>query len=137
MRIISKRYVVTVASKLTNSANTVLILMRNKSSAQSAAMSVIFLVRTLVFTYRANSIFNGMRRFLLYLGTTAGISLFMSELGDAIGLSSALSMAIGVGTGFVGILLIALAYPAYMHITKKERERIAPEIIRLTDELMK
>lgn len=66
-----------------------------------------------------------------------GMSLFMSELGDAIGLSSALSMSIGVGTGFVGILLIALAYPAYMHITKKERERIAPEIIRLTDELMK
>jgi len=66
-----------------------------------------------------------------------GMSLFMSELGDAIGLSSALSMSIGVGTGFVGILLIALAYPAYMHITKKERKRIAPEIIRLADELMK
>ena len=28
-------------------------------------------------------------------------------------------------------------YPLYMHITKKEREKIAPEIMRLSDELMK
>lgn len=36
----------------------------------------------------------------------------------------------------IGIAGIAMAYPVYMHITEKERERIAPEIIRLTDELM-
>jgi len=38
--------------------------------------------------------------------------------------------------GLVGIILIALAYPLYNHILKKERQRIAPEILRLTDELM-
>lgn len=43
----------------------------------------------------------------------------------------------GIVIGVIGIAVIALAYPLYMHITKKERERIAPEIIRLTDELMK
>lgn len=43
----------------------------------------------------------------------------------------------GIITGIIGIVLIALAAPLYTHITKKERERIAPEILRLTDELMK
>lgn len=42
----------------------------------------------------------------------------------------------GILIGLIGIAGVALAYPIYMHITKKERERIAPEILRLTDELM-
>ena len=37
----------------------------------------------------------------------------------------------------LGIIGIALAYPAYMHVTRKERERVAPEILKLTEELMK
>ncbi len=45
--------------------------------------------------------------------------------------------AVGIIVGLVGIVGIALAYPVYKRITEKERERIAPEIIRLTDELMK
>lgn len=43
----------------------------------------------------------------------------------------------GIMVGIVGILLICIAYPVYHHTLKKEREKIAPEIIRLTDELMK
>lgn len=43
----------------------------------------------------------------------------------------------GILIGIVGIAIAVLAYPLYTHITKKEREKIAPEIIRLTDELMK
>ena len=43
----------------------------------------------------------------------------------------------GIIIGTVGIALVALASPIYAHITKKERERIAPEILRLTDELLK
>lgn len=31
----------------------------------------------------------------------------------------------------------ALAYPIYLRTVKREREKIAPEILRLTDELMK
>ena len=43
----------------------------------------------------------------------------------------------GIIIGIIGIILVSCAYPLYKSITKKERERIAPEIIRLTDELMK
>lgn len=43
----------------------------------------------------------------------------------------------GIIIGLVGILIIVSAYPLYARITRKEREKIAPEILRLTDELMK
>ena len=43
----------------------------------------------------------------------------------------------GIIIGIVGIAGVAAAYPLYERITKKERERIAPEILRLTDELIK
>lgn len=43
----------------------------------------------------------------------------------------------GIIIGIIGIALVGCAYPIYNHITKKEREKIAPEILRLTDELMK
>ena len=43
----------------------------------------------------------------------------------------------GIAVGLVGILTVCLAYPLYNRTLKKERERIAPEIIRLTDALMK
>lgn len=43
----------------------------------------------------------------------------------------------GIVIGIIGIVGVALAYPLYERITKKERERIAPEILRLTDELMR
>ena len=43
----------------------------------------------------------------------------------------------GIFIGLVGIAGVSLAYPLYARITRKEREKIAPEIMRLTDELMK
>ena len=43
----------------------------------------------------------------------------------------------GIIIGVTGMCILAAAYPLYNRITKKEREKIAPEIIRLTDELMK
>lgn len=42
----------------------------------------------------------------------------------------------GVVIGLAGLVGVALAYPIYARLTRKERERIAPEILRLTDELM-
>lgn len=68
----------------------------------------------------------------LILGT--GMSLFMTDLGAALG---RFAMVIGVIIGLAGIILVALAYPAYNRVLKKERERIAPEILRLSDELLK
>ena len=43
----------------------------------------------------------------------------------------------GILVGLIGIAVVAVAYPIYNHIIKKEREKIAPEIVRLTDELLK
>lgn len=43
----------------------------------------------------------------------------------------------GILIGLLGIIVVAIAYPVYLQITKKEREKIAPEILRLTDELLK
>lgn len=47
------------------------------------------------------------------------------------------SFVLGIIVGVIGIGILSAAYPLYNHITKKEREKIAPEMIRLTDELMK
>ncbi|MBQ8904261.1 MAG: hypothetical protein IJY73_10650 [Oscillospiraceae bacterium] len=44
---------------------------------------------------------------------------------------------LGIIVGIIGIAAVSLAYPIYSYVTKKEREKISPEIIRLTDELMK
>ena len=43
----------------------------------------------------------------------------------------------GVLIGIVGMLVMASAYPVFNRITKKRREELAPEILKLTDELMK
>ncbi|MGN1097477.1 MAG: hypothetical protein ACI4SS_01115 [Clostridia bacterium] len=43
----------------------------------------------------------------------------------------------GIVIGIVGIAGISAAYPLYTHITKKQREKLAPEIMRLSDELLK
>lgn len=43
----------------------------------------------------------------------------------------------GILIGVAGILGVMSAYPLYSRVTKKRREKIAPEILRLTDELMK
>lgn len=44
---------------------------------------------------------------------------------------------LGIIVGVIGIVCIAAAYPLYVRITKKQREKLAPEILRLTDELTK
>ena len=43
----------------------------------------------------------------------------------------------GIIIGVIGILGIILAYPLYNRMTKKRREKLAPEILRLIDELSK
>ena len=66
-----------------------------------------------------------------------GMSLIMSDFSKILGGFEFMAMFIGVVIGVGGIVLISLAYPMHNRIIKKEREKIAPEIIRLTDELMK
>ncbi len=43
---------------------------------------------------------------------------------------------LGILIGLLGTLTLALAYPVYTLIIARERKRIAPEILQLTDELM-
>lgn len=66
-----------------------------------------------------------------------GMSLIMTELGDSLGLSAGATMAIGITVGILGGVLAMLAYPMYNVIVNKKRRQLAPEIIRLADELMK
>ena len=68
----------------------------------------------------------------LILGT--GMSLCMTELGAALG---RLAMMIGIAVGLVGMVLVALAYPLYNRVLRKQREKIAPEILQLSEELLK
>ena len=66
-----------------------------------------------------------------------GMSLAMTDLGEMLGSHREFAMLIGVVIGIVGMVLVALAYPIYNRVLKKQRERIAPEILRLSDELLK
>ncbi len=66
----------------------------------------------------------------------AGMSIAMTTLADRF-VSELVAMIVGIAVGIVGLAIAACAYPIYCGITKRERERIAPEILRLTDELMK
>ena len=66
-----------------------------------------------------------------------GMSLCMSSLGQSLGLDATSSIFIGIAVGVVGGILASLAYPVYNFVLKYKREKLAPEIIRLADELMK
>ena len=82
----------------------------------------------------------------------AGVTEIATAVSIIVGIAGALIMGIGmccamvwqgiwfipgIVIGLAGIVVVAMAYPIYQKILKKEREKIAPEIIRLTDELMK
>ena len=67
----------------------------------------------------------------LILGT--GMSLCITEVGSALG---SLAMIFGIVVGIVGMVMVGAAYPLFNRVLRKERERNAPEILRLTDELL-
>ena len=71
----------------------------------------------------------------LVLGS--GMSLIMTDLAAIFGLDSVTSIIVGIIVGLLGGILVSLAYPIYTLIVKLKRKQLAPEIIRLTDELMK
>ena len=43
----------------------------------------------------------------------------------------------GVIAGLLGTILIGMAYPLYKKITKREREKLAPQILSLSEDLLK
>ena len=66
-----------------------------------------------------------------------GMSLIMSELSEIMGLSMGAALTLGIILGIIGGILASLAYPIFNFVLKRERKRVAPEIISLTEELMK
>ena len=66
-----------------------------------------------------------------------GMSMCMTNMSQILGSYRDLAMLVGIMIGVAGGVLAGLAYPVYQAILKRERRKVAPEIIRLTDELMK
>lgn len=64
-----------------------------------------------------------------------GMSLIMTDLAESLGIAN--PMLLGIIIGLVGMIPVILAYPVYNATVRKERKKIAPEIIRLTEELIK
>jgi len=89
------------------------------------------------------SVTNTAQAFALVFGVIGtlilgcGMSLCMTEIGEIIGIPGDMAMIIGIPIGILGGVLASLAYPIYNAIVKAKRKKLAPEIIRLTDELMK
>ena len=68
----------------------------------------------------------------LLLGT--GMSLIMTDLAAVLGF---FRYVLGLVLGINGLVAAILAWPVYEYILKRERQRLAPEILRLSEELMK
>lgn len=64
----------------------------------------------------------------------SGMSLVMTDIGLSLG---SLSLVIGIAAGVLGMVLVALAYPVYSRVLGKQREKIAPQILQLSEELLK
>ncbi|MBE5786683.1 MAG: hypothetical protein E7324_04000 [Clostridiales bacterium] len=71
----------------------------------------------------------------LLLGT--GMSLIMTELGVWLGLSALLCWLLGLVFGLLGLVLVCLAYPIHRRVLGRGRRVAAPQILQLTEELMK
>ncbi len=65
-----------------------------------------------------------------------GMSLIMTDLKEILGSHRDMAMVLGVIVGVIGMVLVLVAYPLYQYISEKKRKKVAPEILRLTDELM-
>lgn len=66
-----------------------------------------------------------------------GMSLIMTDLNETLGMTNTVSLIVGTSIGIIGMIPMLTAYPAYNYVVRKEREKIAPEILRLTEKLMK
>ena len=71
----------------------------------------------------------------LILGS--GMSLYMTELSEILSIGNELALILCIILGLIGGVLIAFAYPIYNAMVQYKRKKLAPEILRLTDELMK
>lgn len=63
-----------------------------------------------------------------------GMSLVMTDIGDTIGMSSA--MVPGVIIGVTGMLMAIINYPIYKGILSSRKNKYAKEILALSEKLM-
>lgn len=64
-----------------------------------------------------------------------GMSLVMTDIGAIIGLESA--MIPGIVIGIVGIGMALSTYPIYKRILSARKKKFAPEILKLSEKIMK
>ncbi len=65
----------------------------------------------------------------------AGMSLVMTDIGASLGIADA--MLPGIIIGVVGMLMALSTYPIYKSILKSRRKKFAPEILSLSEKVMK
>lgn len=72
-----------------------------------------------------------------------GMSLVMTDIGEIIGLSGltlygiGAPLFVGISVGVLGLILSLLTYPIYSGILKSRKKRYAPEILELSDKILK
>lgn len=72
------------------------------------------------------------------------ISIIVGVIGTLImGIGMSLTMVFskrffihGIIIGILGMIIIALAYPIYLAITKRQKEKLVPQILALSEELL-
>lgn len=69
----------------------------------------------------------------LIMGT--GMSLVMTDLGEILNINN--DLLIGIIVGCIGLVMVVISYPVYSFVYKREKERVAPEILRISEELLK
>ena len=69
----------------------------------------------------------------IIMGT--GMSLVMTEIGEVIGLASA--MVPGIVIGVVGMSMALSTYPIYKKMLNDRKKKYAPEILKLSEKIMK
>lgn len=63
-----------------------------------------------------------------------GMSLVMTQLGEQLGENA---LPVGTIVGLAGLAVAACAYPLYQRALRRQRKKIAPLVLQLTDELTK
>lgn len=64
----------------------------------------------------------------------AGMSLVMTDVGAMIGITG---MVPGIAIGVVGMVLALCTYPIYKRILSARKKKFAPQIMKLSDKIMK
>ena len=66
-----------------------------------------------------------------------GMSLIMSDLSQILGSLENMNILFGTLIGCFGGILAGMSYPIYCFVLHHQRKKVAPEVLKLTDELMK